>query len=213
MDFCFSGAIDVNLDSFYSFMWRQQHVVGHHCYTNMNGYDPDISECCLWRCTTQVSLCINRSFVNKAFLQCECIMTWENCGAYIKHIIHVAPNYKTIISLTKEIMQIDTCWSPSHYLPSEPLFPYDLAYTHYNVRRGVGAQVMRVANCVCHKQVWEFKYHSSIQCSAFYHTWVLTMFSTSSTKFLEHQESLPKFIWISSSNLFFSVVNYTMDNV
>lgn len=25
-----------------SFMWRQQHVVGHHCYTNVNGYDPDI---------------------------------------------------------------------------------------------------------------------------------------------------------------------------
>lgn len=25
-----------------SFMWRQQHVVGHHCFTNVNGYDPDI---------------------------------------------------------------------------------------------------------------------------------------------------------------------------
>lgn len=25
-----------------SFMWRQQHVVGHHSYTNVNGYDPDI---------------------------------------------------------------------------------------------------------------------------------------------------------------------------
>ncbi|KAH7314745.1 hypothetical protein KP509_21G018700 [Ceratopteris richardii] len=25
-----------------SFMWRQQHVVGHHAFTNVNGYDPDI---------------------------------------------------------------------------------------------------------------------------------------------------------------------------
>lgn len=25
-----------------SFMWRQQHVVGHHSYTNINGCDPDI---------------------------------------------------------------------------------------------------------------------------------------------------------------------------
>ena len=82
----------------------------------------------------------DNSSINEAFLQCECIMTWENCGAYIKHIIHVAPNYKTIISLTKEIMQIDTCWSPSHYLPSEPLLPCNLAHMHCNVRRGVRAK-------------------------------------------------------------------------
>lgn len=25
-----------------SFMWRQQHVVGHHAYTNLAGGDPDI---------------------------------------------------------------------------------------------------------------------------------------------------------------------------
>lgn len=25
-----------------SFMWRQQHVVGHHAYTNVEGMDPDI---------------------------------------------------------------------------------------------------------------------------------------------------------------------------
>ncbi len=23
-------------------MWRQQHVVGHHAYTNLDGVDPDI---------------------------------------------------------------------------------------------------------------------------------------------------------------------------
>ena len=23
-------------------MWRQQHVVGHHCFTNVDGRDPDI---------------------------------------------------------------------------------------------------------------------------------------------------------------------------
>lgn len=26
----------------YSFMWRQQHVVGHHSFTNVDNYDPDI---------------------------------------------------------------------------------------------------------------------------------------------------------------------------
>jgi fatty acid desaturase len=25
-----------------SFMWRQQHVIGHHCFTNVDGRDPDI---------------------------------------------------------------------------------------------------------------------------------------------------------------------------
>ena len=25
-----------------SFMWKQQHVVGHHTYTNVEGLDPDI---------------------------------------------------------------------------------------------------------------------------------------------------------------------------
>lgn len=25
-----------------SFMWRQQHVVGHHAYTNLHNGDPDI---------------------------------------------------------------------------------------------------------------------------------------------------------------------------
>ena len=25
-----------------SFMWKQQHVVGHHTYTNVDGLDPDI---------------------------------------------------------------------------------------------------------------------------------------------------------------------------
>ena len=25
-----------------SFMWRQQHVAGHHAYTNLEAYDPDI---------------------------------------------------------------------------------------------------------------------------------------------------------------------------
>lgn len=23
-------------------MWRQQHVVGHHAYTNIDNYDPDM---------------------------------------------------------------------------------------------------------------------------------------------------------------------------
>jgi acyl-lipid (8-3)-desaturase len=25
-----------------SFVWKQQHVVGHHAYTNVDGEDPDI---------------------------------------------------------------------------------------------------------------------------------------------------------------------------
>ncbi|MCO5586961.1 hypothetical protein L7F22_040906 [Adiantum nelumboides] len=35
-------SITIDLVGVSSFMWRQQHVVGHHSFTNVNGYDPDI---------------------------------------------------------------------------------------------------------------------------------------------------------------------------
>lgn len=39
-----SGLMAASLDVMgaSSFMWRQQHVVGHHAYTNVEGRDPDI---------------------------------------------------------------------------------------------------------------------------------------------------------------------------
>ena len=38
------------------------------------------------------------SSVNEAFLQRQCIMTWEKCGGsrFTHYTTHVAPNYKTI---------------------------------------------------------------------------------------------------------------------
>ena len=38
------------------------------------------------------------SFVNEAFLQRQCIMTWDKCGGshFTHYTTHVAPNYKTI---------------------------------------------------------------------------------------------------------------------
>ena len=38
------------------------------------------------------------SSVNEAFLQLQCIMTWEKCGGshFTHYTTHVAPNYKTI---------------------------------------------------------------------------------------------------------------------
>lgn len=35
-------SVTIDLVGVSSFMWRQQHVVGHHSFTNVNGYDPDI---------------------------------------------------------------------------------------------------------------------------------------------------------------------------
>ena len=38
------------------------------------------------------------SSINEAFLQRQCIMTWEKCGGsrFTHYTINVAPNYKTI---------------------------------------------------------------------------------------------------------------------
>lgn len=37
---CFGWLLDVVGAS--SYMWKQQHVTGHHVYTNIDGLDPDI---------------------------------------------------------------------------------------------------------------------------------------------------------------------------
>ena len=39
---CRTYACALDLVGWSSFMWSQQHVVGHHCYTNVGGVDPDI---------------------------------------------------------------------------------------------------------------------------------------------------------------------------
>ena len=38
------------------------------------------------------------SSINEAFLQCQCIMTWDKCGGsrFTHYTTHVASNYKTI---------------------------------------------------------------------------------------------------------------------
>ena len=43
---------------------------------------------------------------------------------------------------------------PIHCLPFDPLLPYDLANTHYDVRQSIQAQLMKVVDFAhCAKQV------------------------------------------------------------
>lgn len=39
---CHTMGLSLDLVGASSFMWKQQHVVGHHAYTNLHDYDPDI---------------------------------------------------------------------------------------------------------------------------------------------------------------------------
>ena len=43
------------------------------------------------------------SYVNEAFLQHQCIITWDNVEAHASHIYntHVAPNHKTIFFMER----------------------------------------------------------------------------------------------------------------
>ena len=59
----------------------------------------------------------------------------------------VAPNYKTIFFAEQGNDTDQYMLEPSRCVPFEPLLPCDLAHMHCNVRRGVGAQVMRVVDC------------------------------------------------------------------
>ena len=67
-----------------------------------------------------------------------------------------------------EITHNIPCYIPSHYVPSEPLLPCDLAYKHWDVRHGIGTQVMRVVDYEYFAR-WESKYYILIQFSTFDH--------------------------------------------
>ena len=81
----------------------------------------------------------------------------------------------------EETTRINICYSPSHCLPSTSLPPCNLAHTHYDVRQDV--QGTHDENnglfTLCPKQVYEYEYHTFIQCSGFDH---IQVFHTSSTK-------------------------------
>ena len=49
--------------------------------------------------------------VNEAFVQWQCIMTWEKCGGshFTHYTMHVAPNYKTYSLENGETVDINTC--------------------------------------------------------------------------------------------------------
>ena len=86
------------------------------------------------------------SSVNDVFLQRQCIITWEKCGGsrFTNYTINVAPNYKTIFFAKRGSRTHRYMLEPIP--PFEPLLSCDLARMHWDVRRDVGAQVMRVAD-------------------------------------------------------------------
>ena len=72
-------------------------------------------------------------------------------------------------SLRRETTHIDTNQNPSCCLPSQPLLPYNLVHTHFDVRHEVMALVLGLVSYT-HFSLNKFgslrlKYHSLIQCS------------------------------------------------
>ena len=160
---------------------------------------------------------------------CNANVSWHgtNVEAHTSHIMLHMLNLtkKPYSSRNRETVHIDICYSPSHYLPFEPLLPWDLAYMHYNVRRGVGAQVMRVAGYAN----FSLNKFESLSITLWYNALPLIIFDhafhISSTepnpctnlsqpqcalsiatfigKFLEHRESLLTFTHITWNVIFF----------
>ena len=66
--------------------------------------------------------------------------------AYTSHVILLMFNLskQPYSSLYGKIAYNDTCYNPIHYLPSQPLVQYDLDHAHYNLRWGIGTQMMVV---------------------------------------------------------------------
>ena len=113
------------------------------------------------------------SSVNEAFLQWQCIMTWEKCGGsrFTHYTTHVAPNYKTIFfaergNRTHRYMLEPIPLSAIRTIASMRLSSHALRCE--TGRWGTSDESGRLCT-LCPKQVQESKYHTLIQCSAFDH--------------------------------------------
>ena len=114
------------------------------------------------------------SSVNEAFLQRQCIMTWDKCGGsrFTHYTTNVASNYKTIFFAERG--------SRTHRYMLE-LIPLASIRTIAFMRLSSHAFQCETGGCwgtsdesgrlctLCPKQVRESEYHTLIQCSAFDH--------------------------------------------
>ena len=66
----------------------------------------------------------------------------KNLEAHVSHIIL----HMLHLATSGETARIDTCYSPFHCLPSEPLLPYDLVHICFHVRQNISAHVIRQDN-------------------------------------------------------------------
>ena len=113
------------------------------------------------------------SFVNEAFLQCECIIKWDKCGCsrFTHYTTHVAPNDKTIFFTERGNR------THRYVLESIPLSAiWTIAFMRFSshaLRCDTGCWGTRDESgrlcTLCPKKVREFEYHTLIQCSAFDH--------------------------------------------
>ena len=121
------------------------------------------------------------SSVNYAFLQFQCIMTWDKCGGshFTHYTTHVTPNYKIIFftergNRTHRYMLEHISLSTIQTIASMRLS--SRALWCETGRWGTSDESGRLCT-LCPKQVRESEYHTLIQCSALWS--YSTMLSTS----------------------------------
>ena len=109
----------------------------------------------------------------EAFLQCQCIMTWEKCGgsSFTHYTTHVAPNYKTIFfakrgNCTHRYILEPIPLSSIRIIASMRISSHALRCE--TGRLGKSDESGRLCT-ICPKQVRKSEYHTLIQRSAFYH--------------------------------------------
>ena len=123
----------------------------------------------VWKWDATICFASLDPFVNEAFLQHQCIMTWKKFRGwrFTHYSTTVARNHKATFFTERGNC---TCWymlEPILLLPSEPLLPCDLAHAHCDVMHDVGARVMSAH--FAQNKFGEFEHHILIQCSSFDH--------------------------------------------
>ena len=141
-----------------------------------------------WDATHALHAASLDSSMNEAFLQHQCIITWDKCGGsrFTHYATRVAPNYKTIFFGKRGTHKHRYILEPIPLSVIRTIASMWLSSVHaLRVRRGVGAQVIRVVSrlsTVCPKQVWEFECHTLIQCSTLSFITIAHAFDASLTK-------------------------------
>ena len=97
-------------------------------------------------CNTLASWCITRFICKWGIFAMP--VYHDICGGsrFTHYTTNVAPNYKFIFFAERGNHTHRCMLEPIPLLQFEPLLPCNLAHMHCDVRRGVGAQVMRVVD-------------------------------------------------------------------